>query len=73
MMSDMLKAQIVVIDYTNWRGERCTREIIPLGNMQFTSNQWHDKPQWLFEAVSLPSGEVRWFALSGVHSWKPVI
>lgn len=66
-----MNSRIVIIDYTNWRGERSTREIIPLGRMEFTSNEWHKPPQWLFEAVSPPSGETRWFALAGVHSWQP--
>ncbi len=30
----------VIIDYTNWRGERSVRRIFPLG-ISFENNEWH--------------------------------
>lgn len=62
------EAECVIIDYTNWRGERSTRRIWP-ARMFFGSNEWHKKPQWLVDAYCFESNARRTFALSGVHSW----
>lgn len=61
----------VVIDYTNWRGERSTRRIIPK-QLLFQATTWHPDEQWLIRALDLDKGEARLFALSGVHSWEPI-
>lgn len=60
----------VTIDYTNWRGERSVRDIMPLGNWKFGSNEWHPDEQWMFLAYDIAKGENRWFAMSGIHSWQ---
>lgn len=62
--------QAVLIDYTNWRGERSTRRIRPL-RIAFEKNEWHPDMRWLLEAIDLDKGEERTFALSGIHSWTP--
>lgn len=60
--------QEVLIDYTNWRGERSKRRIRPL-RLVFENNEWHTETQWLLEAVDLESGAERSFAMLGIHSW----
>ncbi len=65
-------AKEVVIDYTNWRGERGPRRIVPTGRMWFGSNEWHTEPQWLMEAIDVEKGAVRTFAVNDIHSWTPV-
>lgn len=60
----------VIIDYTNWRGERIDRLIEPTGRVVFESNQWHPVKQWLIEAVDVEKGELRLFAMGSIHSWK---
>lgn len=62
--------QEVLIDYTNWRGERATRRIRPL-RIVFENNEWHPNTQWLLEAVDLDKGEERAFAVAAIHSWLP--
>lgn len=61
--------QEVLIDYTNWRGERSVRRIRPL-RIVFENNEWHPDTQWLLEAVDLQKGEERTFALSNIHTWR---
>lgn len=61
-------AEEVIIDYTNWRGERGLRRIRPL-RMTFENNEWHHDTQWLIEAVDVDKGEVRTFALANIRSW----
>lgn len=62
--------QIVEIDYTNWRGERRKRTIIPV-RMEFSENEWHKGNQWLLVAYDDEKGGLpRTFAMSGIHSWK---
>lgn len=60
----------VVIDYTNWRGERRERKIHPL-RLLFDRNEYHPAPQWLIEAEDLEKGGVKTFALNSIHSWRP--
>ncbi len=58
---NMQKAIKVV--YTNWKGEISKRTIIPLeGGLFFGSNQWHETPQWLFEAYDVDKQSNRTFA-----------
>lgn len=59
----------VDIDYTNWRGERAIRRIIPI-DLHFDANQWHPEPQWLLLAYDVEKDADREFAMSGIHSWK---
>jgi predicted DNA-binding transcriptional regulator YafY len=69
----IVAGKTVVIDYTNWRGDRREREIRPLSSgLQFTKNQWHPDPQWLLQAVDVESGSVRTFAMRNIHSWREV-
>jgi hypothetical protein len=60
----------VMIDYTNWRGERRMRRIRPTGRFLFESNEYHPAPQYLIEAIDVEVEGLRTFALSGIHSWR---
>ena len=63
--------KIVIIDYTNWRGERAMRRILPL-EISWGFNEWHPKPcRWLLQAVDMEKGEIREFDMSHIHSWSP--
>lgn len=56
----------VTLDYTNWRGERRKRNVQPIC-LSFGSNRWHTEPQWILQAWDVELGEVRGFALLGIH------
>jgi hypothetical protein len=60
----------VTIDYTNYRGERGLRRILPL-DIKFGSNEWHPEPQWLLIAIDEDKKAERIFALKDIHSWTP--
>jgi hypothetical protein len=62
--------QEVLIDYTNWRGERAVRRIRPTGRVAFENNEWHPETQWLLEAVDLETMSTRTFAMANIHSWR---
>jgi len=62
---------LVIIDYTNWRGERCNRLICPYG-IFWGKNEWHPEEQWLLEARDYRSQETRAFAMKQIHSWLPL-
>lgn len=62
--------QTVMIDYTNYRGERRTREIWPRST-SFKSSEWHKEPQWLITAVDMEDGKMKDFAMKDIHSWEP--
>lgn len=65
--------KLVLIDYTNWRGERRTRRIRPTENgLRFTKNQFHPTPQWLLTAIDDETGQMRTFAMANIHSWSAV-
>ena len=59
----------VEIDYTNWRGERRMRRIRPLSFFH-GATEWHKEPTWQVYAQDLESGQMRYFSLVGVHSWR---
>jgi predicted DNA-binding transcriptional regulator YafY len=62
-------SKIVVIDYTNHRGERRNRRVTPK-HLAFTSNEWHATEQWLLVARDEDICEDRTFALSQIHRWE---
>ncbi len=61
----------VMIDYTNWRGERGVRRITP-SSMRFSATEYHPKPQWLIDAFDHEKQASRTFAVADVHQWAPV-
>lgn len=60
----------VFIDYTNWRGERRERLIIPCFRW-FGSTPYHQTAQWLIDAYDVEKGQMRSFAEKGIHAWRP--
>jgi predicted DNA-binding transcriptional regulator YafY len=59
----------VAIDYTNYRGERAWRTVVPL-RLYYGSTDQHPVPQWLLDAYDQGKRAVRTFAMADVHSWK---
>jgi predicted DNA-binding transcriptional regulator YafY len=62
--------QVVEIDYTNWRGERSKRRIVPMG-LSWENNEWHPETQWMLDAIDVDKKVSRTFALASIHSWTP--
>jgi predicted DNA-binding transcriptional regulator YafY len=67
-----VQAGTVEIDYTNWRGERRQRQIVPL-HITWTSTEHHNDPQWLLLAYDPEKRETRYFAMMNIHGWRPVL
>ena len=65
-------SQTVEIDYTNWRGERSVRRIVP-DRIQWTANNWHKETQWLLRAWDEEKHDFRDFAVKDIHSWRPAL
>jgi hypothetical protein len=65
-------SKMLEIDYTNYRGERTTRRVLPHGTMRFGTSAFHTTPQWLIPMFDVSKGEDREFALKDIHSAKPV-
>lgn len=61
--------KVVSIDYTNWRGERGLRKIVPV-RIYFGQTSWHPGDQWLLEAIDVDKGELRTFSMSHIHEWR---
>jgi predicted DNA-binding transcriptional regulator YafY len=64
---------VVVIDYTNHRGDRSTRRIIPDPDqpLWFGVTEFHPEYQWLLDAFDVDKGQDRTFAMKDIHSWTP--
>ncbi len=62
------KNNLVTINYTNYKGERSTRTILPI-EMYHGYNEWHTEPQWLLEAIDFEKEDIRNFAIKDIHSW----
>ncbi len=74
MISTQIQPQAVLIDYTNWRGERRVRSILPQ-RIAFCANEWHPVAQWMIFAIDLDDKAPRiekGFALANIHDWGPV-
>ena len=56
------------IDYTNWKGIRSKRRILPY-RVWFGSTQWHQKPQWFLFAFDQEKHGWRDFAMQSIHAW----
>ena len=56
----------IVIAYTNYRGERSIREIVP-EKIWFGSTEWHPGQQWLMRAYDLQKRSIRDFALADME------
>jgi predicted DNA-binding transcriptional regulator YafY len=61
--------RVAIIDYTNWKGERSERRVLPL-YLGFNNNEWHPETQWLLYAVDQEKEKIRTFALANIHSWR---
>lgn len=60
----------VLIDYTNWKGERAKRLIVPHEKtLRFTGSEYHPEAQWVFDALDVERNVIRTFAVLNVHSW----
>jgi predicted DNA-binding transcriptional regulator YafY len=63
------KDLLVQIEYTNWRGERGRRTIMP-STIRFGTSHWHKEPQWLLRGFDISKGEMREFAMKDIHYWS---
>ena len=52
----------LTVNYTNWRGVRAVRRIIPVG-VWFGSSRWHPEDQFFMSAWDVDKGEMRDFAI----------
>lgn len=66
----MAEEEAVYIDYTNYRGERAWRRIIP-GAIRFDATDWHPGQQWLLDATDVERQAERTFAMKDIHAWTP--
>jgi predicted DNA-binding transcriptional regulator YafY len=57
------------IDYTNYRGERSIRRVVPLG-VVFKATEFHPEAQWILSAWCLEREAMREFAVKDIHNWK---
>jgi hypothetical protein len=65
---DSVNEKQIKILYTNWRGEKAWRNIIPI-EIWFGSTKWHEEKQWLLKALDVEKAAERDFALKDVESW----
>lgn len=66
----MTRERVVRIDYTNYRGERRERVVLPL-EIGFRETPHHRPAQWVLEAFDVEKQARRTFALKDIHSWRP--
>lgn len=63
----------VIIDYTNWRGERAKRRIAP-ASIFWGETEYHPGPkQWFLLALDLDRDVERAYAVKDIHSWVPAV
>lgn len=65
---DVENKKIVRIFYTNYKGEKGHRNIIP-ERIWFGSTEWHNEQQWLLDAWDVEKEAIRNFALKDIGEW----
>jgi predicted DNA-binding transcriptional regulator YafY len=60
----------VLIDYTNYRGERRHRVITPI-KLTWGESEYHKGNQWLLLAIDCETIRTKKFAMKDIHSWQP--
>lgn len=63
--------KIVKIEYTNWKGKKSLRNILPK-KIWFGKTEWHKEEQWLLTAYDLDKKADRDFAMKDIHKWIQV-
>ena len=63
------KEQIVRILYTNYKGVKAWRSIVP-GQLRFAATEHHTEPQWILDAHDVEKNAQRSFAMRDIHEWK---
>ncbi len=58
----------IKVEYTNYRGEKSIRTIIPL-NFFFGSNEYHTKDQWLLRVWDCDRQAERIYAAQEITRW----
>lgn len=59
----------VIINYTNYKGEKARRNISPK-SIAFKSTEQHPVTQWILYAYDNDKQDFRDFAMSSIHSWE---
>lgn len=67
-MNDAANKTVKIL-YTNYRGEKGYREIVP-EKIWFGSTEWHKEEQWLLDALDIKKGALRNFAMKDIHEWQ---
>lgn len=65
------KQRAISMFYTNHRGEKHRRHVIPFNFVYGVAEPWYREPQWLMVAYDLGKGAWRTFALDNVSGWNP--
>jgi len=60
----------VLINYTNWRGERRWRQVRPI-RIAYEKSKWHSQTQWIMHAFDCETETNREFSMMNIHEWKP--
>ena len=62
---------ILLIDFTNYKGERRERKVRPLRRaLWFGVTKHHPECQWFLHAWDLEKNEERDFPIKNMHAWK---
>jgi hypothetical protein len=62
--------KMAIVDYTNYRGDRSERRVIPK-RIEFTTSAYHGNvAQWFLIVHDVGKNAERQLAMSGIHSWR---
>lgn len=61
----------IEFQYMNWKGDIGLRRAVP-HSIEFASNEFHDRPQWLLRATCLDRNAERTFAMKDMWDVRPV-
>lgn len=62
------EGKVLYLDYTNWRGERAWRRVVPLDRAPvFVTTPHHKEPVWTLRVYDLDRRAERSYVLKNIH------
>lgn len=60
---------VLIFEYTNYRGEESTREVVP-DQVYYGTTEWHPDHQWFMHGYDVNKDEFRDFAMRDIKNMR---
>lgn len=64
--ADVVLDRAIKVIYSNWRGEKATRTIVPL-SLYWGKSEWHPQEQWMIRVWDVDRNDYREYAFKDIE------